>query len=96
VRVEVSLLSPSEPMAFASEEEALAGLRPGMDGVILEWTRYRGTFLPQVWDQLPDPREFLAQLKRKAGLAHDFWAEDLRLHRYTVTKWMESDLPSSF
>jgi hypothetical protein len=95
VRVEVSLLSPSEPMHVASEQDAIAGLRPGVDGVILEWTRHRGTFLPQVWEQIPDPRDFLAQLKRKAGLAHDFWAEDLRLHRYSVTKWVESDLPSS-
>jgi hypothetical protein len=95
VRVEVSLLSPSEPMRFAHEEEAIALLRPGMDGVILEWTRHRGTFLPQVWEQLPDPRSFLTQLKRKAGLAEDFWAEDLRLHRYTVTKWVESDLPDA-
>ena len=95
VRVEVSLLSSSEPMRFAHEEEAIASLRPGVDGVILEWTRHRGTFLPQVWDQLPSPRAFLAQLKRKAGLAEDFWAEDLRLHRYTVTKWVENDLPDS-
>jgi AmmeMemoRadiSam system protein A len=95
VRVEVSLLSPSEPMAFASEEDAIAGLRPGVDGVVLEWARYRSTFLPQVWEQIPDPRAFLTHLKRKAGLAHDFWAEDLRLQRYTVDKWVESDLPSS-
>jgi hypothetical protein len=95
VRVEVSLLSRSEPMPVASEQDAIAGLRPGVDGVILEWTRHRGTFLPQVWDQLPDPRDFLANLKRKAGLAHDFWADDLKLHRYTVTKWLESDLPTS-
>jgi hypothetical protein len=95
VRVEVSLLSPSEPMRCASEQEAVDRLRPGVDGVILEWTRYRGTFLPQVWEQIPDPRHFLAHLKRKAGLQHDFWAEDLRLHRYTVTKWVESDLPAS-
>lgn len=95
VRVEVSLLSHSEPLQFAHEEEAVAGLRPGVDGVILEWARHRGTFLPQVWDQLPDPRRFLAQLKRKAGLAEDFWADDLKLHRYTVTKWAENDLPDT-
>jgi AMMECR1 domain-containing protein len=82
-------------MRFAHEEEAVAGLRPGVDGVILEWTRHRGTFLPQVWDQLPDARSFLRQLKRKAGLAESFWAEDLRLHRYTVTKWVENDLPDN-
>jgi AmmeMemoRadiSam system protein A len=95
VRVEVSLLSASEALAFSHEEQAIASLRPGIDGIILEWTQHRGTFLPQVWEQLPDPRHFLAQLKRKAGLAEDFWSDDLRLHRYTVTKWAEEDLPAS-
>jgi AMMECR1 domain-containing protein len=61
--------------------------------VILESGRNRGTFLPQVWEQLPDPREFFAHLKRKAGLPVDFWADDVRLSRYTVTKWKEADLP---
>jgi hypothetical protein len=61
--------------------------------VILESGRHRGTFLPQVWEQLPDPREFFAHLKRKAGLPVDFWAADIRLSRYTVTKWKETDLP---
>jgi AmmeMemoRadiSam system protein B/AmmeMemoRadiSam system protein A len=95
VRVEVSLLSASEALDFSHEEQAIASLRPGIDGVILEWTQHRGTFLPQVWEQLPDPRHFLAQLKRKAGLAEDFWSDDLRLHRYTVTKWAEEDLPAA-
>lgn len=92
-RVEISLLSASEPIDFASEAGAIASLRPGVDGVILESGRHRGTFLPQVWEQLPDPREFFAHLKRKAGLPVEFWAADIRLSRYTVTKWKETDLP---
>ncbi len=91
--VEISLLSAAEPIAFAGEAEAIAQLRPNVDGIILEVGQHRGTFLPQVWEQIPDPREFLAHLKRKAGLALDFWAEDIRLSRYTVSKWKEAELP---
>ncbi|MDO8441332.1 MAG: AmmeMemoRadiSam system protein A [Polaromonas sp.] len=87
--IEVSLLSPMQAMSFDSETHALAQLRPGIDGVVLEFERYRSTFLPQVWEQLPTAPEFIAHLKHKAGLPPDFWAEKLRLHRYTVSKWTE-------
>lgn len=89
--VEVSLLSPPEPLVCSCEEEALFLLRPGIDGIILEYQECRGTFLPQVWEQLPDPRDFLYQLQRKAGLRPGFWAPEVRLSRYTVFKWMEGD-----
>jgi AmmeMemoRadiSam system protein B/AmmeMemoRadiSam system protein A len=89
--VEVSLLSDSEPITFASESQLVEQLRPGVDGVILQFGNHRGTFLPQVWEQLPDARQFLAQLKRKAGLPLDFWADGMRVSRYTVTKWSEGD-----
>jgi AmmeMemoRadiSam system protein A len=88
-RIEVSLLSPPEPMQFASEAEALAQLKPGIDGVILERGDNRATFLPQVWEQLPDPRQFIMQLKRKAGLPASFWSSDVRLSRYQVVKFRE-------
>jgi AMMECR1 domain-containing protein len=65
-------------------------VRPGVDGVILAWNGHRATFLPQVWEQLPTPREFFAHLKRKAGLGENFWADDVRLARYTVRKWGEA------
>jgi len=89
VRVEVSLLSAARPMSFSGEEEAIGQLRPHIDGVILECGRHRGTFLPQVWESLPEPRQFMAQLKRKAGLPPDFWSADVRLSRYSVEKWKE-------
>jgi len=92
-RVEVSLLSASQPIEFEAEVEALSRIRPGIDGLILEHGGNRGTFLPQVWESIPEPSEFLRQLKRKAGLDEDFWAPDLRLHRYTVVKFREEDLP---
>jgi AmmeMemoRadiSam system protein A len=93
-RIEVSLLTAPEPVGFANQEEAIAFLRPGIDGVILEYGEKRGTFLPQVWEQLPDARTFFAHLKQKAGLHPDFWAESVRLSRYTVTKWSEPDFPA--
>lgn len=91
IRVEVSLLTPAQPLPWRDEAEALAQLRPGIDGVILIAGRHRATFLPQVWEQLPNPADFLAHLKRKAGLAADYWGSDLRLERYTVEKWREGE-----
>ena len=88
-RVEVSLLTPAQPMSFRDEADALAQLRPNVDGVIFQYGGYRSTFLPQVWEQLPQPREFMAHLKHKAGLPPDFWSPDVKLSRYTVEKWKE-------
>ena len=56
----------------------------------LEYRGRHATFLPQVWEQLPAPADFLAALKRKAGLPEDFWAEALRLSRYRVRKFEEA------
>ena len=89
VVVEVSLLTPAQPMHFRDELDALTQLRPGVDGVIFEYGSYRSTFLPQVWENLAQPRQFLAMLKRKAGLPDDFWAEGIKMSRYTVEKWSE-------
>lgn len=90
--IEVSLLSAMQALHFSGEEEALTQLRPGIDGVVFEFGRYRSTFLPQVWEQLPGTVEFMAHLKYKAGLQPDFWAKDVRLYRYTVSKWKEQDI----
>ncbi len=80
----VSVLSPPEPMHFVSEEDLLAQVRPGVDGLILQFRQRRATFLPAVWENLPDPYVFLAQLKHKAGLPLDFWSPELRVERYTT------------
>jgi AmmeMemoRadiSam system protein B/AmmeMemoRadiSam system protein A len=90
LEIEVSLLEPAQPLAADTETEVHAALRPGVDGVILEWRGRRATFLPQVWEQLPQPREFLDALKHKAGLPTDFWAEDLKLSRYRVRKFVQA------
>lgn len=90
-RVEVSLLTPAVPMAFAGEADAIRQMRPGIDGMILECQGRRGTFLPQVWESLPNPRDFFAHLKQKAGFAPDFWSPDVKLYRYEVQKWKEPE-----
>lgn len=89
--VEISLLSTAQAMQVLDEADALAQLRPGVDGVIFEYGQNRSTFLPQVWESLPQPRLFMAQMKRKAGLPEDFWAEGVKLSRYSVTKWSEKE-----
>jgi AmmeMemoRadiSam system protein A len=123
-RIEISLVTPALPMEFASEADALAQLRPNIDGVIFEFRHpdtllaepadcgrgglatipapkgfaspshgrhYRSTFLPQVWEQLPTPQQFMAHLKRKAGLPENFWDEGIKLSRYAVTKFIEDN-----
>ena len=82
-------MNPSEPFPRAQEASVAATLRPGIDGVVLECARHRATFLPQVWEQLPHPHDFLRALKRKAGLLEDFWSDDVRVSRYTVEKFVE-------
>jgi uncharacterized protein len=89
--LEVSLLSPEERIEAASEAELLAQLRPGVDGVILDYGRHRATLLPQVWQHVRDPRDFLAALKVKAGLPEDFWSQAMRISRYETTTWKECD-----
>jgi AmmeMemoRadiSam system protein A len=92
VEVEISLLSPLEPMTFADEQDALAQLRVGQDGVVFEYGYHSSTFLPQVWEDLKEPMEFIAHLKYKAGLPPDFWDREVKLMRYTVSKWREADI----
>ena len=89
--VEVSLLSATQAMVVRDAADALAQLRPQVDGIVFEYGQYRSTFLPQVWENLARPRDFLAMLRRKAGLPDDFWAAEVKLSRYTVTKWSESE-----
>ncbi|MFU8789263.1 MAG: AmmeMemoRadiSam system protein A [Methylobacter sp.] len=80
--IHLSLLTPAEPMTFSSEQDLTAQLQPGIDGLILEEGRRRGTFLPSVWESLPEPRQFLRHLKQKAGLPPDYWSDTLRVYRY--------------
>ena len=87
LEIEVSVLSARKAMSVASEADAISQLRPGIDGIYLEYGHARSTFLPQVWESLPDPLEFLGELRRKAGLPARFWHPDIRLSRYAVEKF---------
>lgn len=87
LEVEVSVLSARLALPVQSEAEAARELRPGVDGVVLEYEGSRATFLPQVWESLPDPIDFLAELRRKARLPARFWHPQLKVSRYTVEKY---------
>ena len=90
-RIEISLLCAPVPLPIAGEDDLLRQLRPGVDGVVLAFGGRRATFLPQVWECLPEPRDFIAALKRKTGLAAGFWHDDVRVARYAVSKFREAD-----
>lgn len=88
VGIEVSVLTAPQPLQFSSEADALSRLRPGIDGVVFQCGRRRATLLPQAWKQLPEPHEFMAHLKKKAGLpGADLRAADVRLAVYQVEKF---------
>jgi AmmeMemoRadiSam system protein A len=90
LRIEVSLLSRLELLPpAASEAAAAAALHTGSDGLVLEHGGRSATFLPQVWQQIPETEHFLAALKQKAGLPAEFWPRGIRLYRYTVEHWRE-------
>jgi len=84
IDIHISVLSPPEEMEFNSEADLLAQLRPGVDGLILQDGGRRGTFLPSVWEELPDADLFLMHLKMKAGLPTTHWSDTLRVFRYTA------------
>jgi AmmeMemoRadiSam system protein B/AmmeMemoRadiSam system protein A len=88
-QIEVSLLSAPKRIEFADEADLLAQLEPGVDGVILEADGCRATFLPQVWEALPDKRAFLGELVKKAGLPADTRLGRCRVSRYRVEKFHE-------
>jgi AmmeMemoRadiSam system protein A len=90
----ISVLTPPEPMAFTDEKDLLGKLRPGVDGLVLQAGPYRGTFLPAVWESLPDPEQFLHHLKLKAGLPPDYGPEQFKVMRYTVED-IESAAPDT-
>ncbi len=82
LELDVSVVTPPQPMEFSDEADLLRQLRPGRDGLILEDAGRRGTFLPAVWDSLAEPGLFLSELKRKAGLPGSYWSPTLKVSRY--------------
>jgi len=82
--IQVSVLSPLQPVTATSEQELLARMVPGEAGWVMQEEAQRGTFLPIVWSSLGEPAEFLRQLKIKAGLSPDYWSDTLEIWRYTT------------
>jgi AmmeMemoRadiSam system protein A len=90
--IEVSVLSTPEPLAYETPEELLEKLRPHVDGVVLQQGFRRATFLPQVWEKIEQPENFLEQLCYKAGLPPNAWRDPkVKILTYQVTKFKESD-----
>jgi uncharacterized protein len=96
LEIHISVLSPSKPMVFGSEQDLLTQLRPGVDGLILKHGVHQGTFLPSVWESLPDAPSFLNHLKRKAGLSPDFWSNDVLILRYTTESFSDRKTSETF
>ncbi len=88
--IEISVLTPPQPLDFDGPDDLIRKLRPNVDGVIIERGWHRATFLPQVWEQLPEPEEFLAHLCYKAGLPVNAWRwPDLKVSIYQVEEFAE-------
>lgn len=84
--VSLSVLSEPETLAFENEADLLGKIRPGTDGLILTDAGRSGTFLPSVWEDLPDKKDFWRELKRKAGLPENHWSPTLSVRRYGAEK----------
>lgn len=90
LHIEISVLSTPEPLDYDDGDDLLAKLRPGVDGVVIERDWHRGTFLPQVWDKISDPQQFLHRLCLKAGLSPDAYRSgDLDVYTYQVDEFEE-------
>ncbi len=89
ITLEVSVLSPLETISFVDEADLLQSLKPGADGLVIFADGRRATFLPKVWEMLPEPSQFLAALKQKCGLARHYWSERLEFQRYRTTLYTE-------
>ena len=87
LEIHISVLSVPAPLRFSNESELLDLIRAGVDGLVLKEGVHRATFLPDVWQKLPDPVQFLSQLKLKAGLPANHWSENLTIERYITESW---------
>ena len=85
--IHISILGTPEAMVFDSEQDLIAQLRPGVDGLIMTEGHRRGTFLPSVWESLTEPQAFISHLKLKSGLPENYWSDDIQIQRYTVEEF---------
>ena len=92
ISIEVSRLTAPRPLEYSNSEDLLAKLRPHVDGVILKGDFHRATFLPQVWEKIPDPEEFLDHLCAKMGAKPGLWRNTkLQVYVYQVEEFHEMD-----
>jgi AmmeMemoRadiSam system protein A len=84
LEIHISILSPLEPLSAPDEKALLEVIRPGVDGIVVRDGARQGTFLPAVWESLPEPADFWRELKRKAGLPLDAWSSRWEIFHYTV------------
>ena len=91
IRLDVSALSPLAPLPVRDEADAISQLARRRPGVVFQDGRRRSVLLPQVWDALPDPAEFLRHLKLKAGLPPTFWSPSVQLDVFTCEEFAEGD-----
>jgi AmmeMemoRadiSam system protein A len=87
LQVHISVLSIPSALSFDSEADLLDVIQPGRDGLILREGTQQATFLPAVWESLPEPVQFLAHLKLKAGLDRNYWSDNISIERYTTESW---------
>jgi uncharacterized protein len=88
--IEVSRLTLPQPLEYRGPQDLVAKLRPNIDGVIINDGYRRATFLPQVWEKLPNPWAFLAHLCQKMGAPSDLWERrDLQVLTYQVEEFHE-------
>lgn len=87
VDIHISVLTPPVELPAPDRAGLLRALRPGMDGLLLQDPPHRATFLPQVWESLPEPERFLDELLKKAGLSPGHWSESLTFQRYSVEEF---------
>ncbi len=90
LRIEISYLSPLQPLEYNSPQELPSRLRPGIDGVVIKDGLQRATFLPQVWESLPDAVSFLDHLCQKMGAPRSLWrTKKIEVYTYRVQKFCE-------
>lgn len=90
IKIEVSRLTAPHPLEYSSSADLLTKLRPHVDGVILKNDYRRATFLPQVWNQIPDPEDFLDHLCAKMGANPNLWLNTkLQVYVYQVEEFHE-------
>jgi AmmeMemoRadiSam system protein B/AmmeMemoRadiSam system protein A len=94
IEISISILGPQTPIYFSNEINLLDQLKPSVDGIVLkDGIQHGAVFLPSVWEQLPDPKQFMSQLKRKAGLPENHWSDTIQIWRYTTSRKSSSTLP---